>query len=126
MRWRTSPRFEKYGAEAERVAGARQERPGVHVYLPKGAGEDLEEDARVKLYMLEPKSLSQILPYFHNLGLEVLDERPFEIETADGRDFFLYDLGLKYPAGVDPIATGELLGGLVRGRRHRSGRVGQP
>ncbi|MDE8667345.1 NAD-glutamate dehydrogenase [Pseudarthrobacter sp. H3Y2-7] len=103
-------RFEKYGAEAERAGGARQERPGVHVYLPKGARQDLEEDARVKLYMLEPKSLSQILPYFHNLGLEVLDERPFEIETADGRDFFLYDLGLKYPAGVSPLATGELLG----------------
>ena len=92
-------RFEKYGAAAERTAGARQERPGVHVYLPEGAGATLEEDARVKLYMLEPKSLSQILPYFHNLGLEVLDERPFEIETADSRDFFLYDLGLKYPAG---------------------------
>ncbi len=72
-------------------------------------GQRLEEDARVKLYMLEPKSLSQILPYFHNLGLEVLDERPFEIETADRRDFFLYDLGLKYPAGVDPLATGQLL-----------------
>ena len=57
--------------------------------------------------MLEPKSLSQILPYFHNMGLEVLDERPFEIETADRRDFFLYDLGLKYPAGVDPQATGQ-------------------
>ncbi|HJV97823.1 MAG TPA: NAD-glutamate dehydrogenase [Arthrobacter sp.] len=102
-------RFEKYGAEAERTAGARQERPGVHVYLPEGAGATLEEDARVKLYMLEPKSLSQILPYFHNMGIEVLDERPFEIETADRRDFFLYDLGLKYPAGVDPIATGQLL-----------------
>ncbi|HCC41795.1 MAG TPA: glutamate dehydrogenase, partial [Arthrobacter bacterium] len=102
-------RFEKYGAEAERTAAARQERPGVHVYLPKGAGEVLEEDARVKLYMLEPKSLSQILPFFHNLGLEVLDERPFEIETADQRDFFLYDLGLKYPAGIDPLATGQLL-----------------
>lgn len=102
-------RFEKYGAEAERIAGAKQERPGVHVYLPEGAGATLEEDARVKLYMLEPKSLSQILPYFHNMGLEVLDERPFEIETADRRDFFLYDLGLKYPAGVDPVATGELL-----------------
>ncbi|WP_347107878.1 hypothetical protein AAHB33_13145 [Paenarthrobacter sp. S56] len=62
----------------------------------------MEEDARVKLYLMEPKSLSQILPYFHNLGLEVLDERPFEIETADHRDFFLYDLGLKYPSGVDP------------------------
>ncbi len=102
-------RFEEYGAAAERAAGARQEPPGVHVYLPEGAGATLEEDARVKLYMLEPKSLSQILPYFHNLGLEVLDERPFEIETADGRDFFLYDLGLKYPAGVDPVSTGRLL-----------------
>lgn len=102
-------RFERYGAAAERAVGARQERPGVHVYLPEGAGATLEEDARVKLYMLEPKSLSQILPYFHNLGLEVLDERPFEIETADRRDFFLYDLGLKYPAGVDPVSTGELL-----------------
>src|SRR6476620_4602762 len=102
-------RFEKYGAAAERMTGATQERPGVHVYLPEGAGATLEEDARVKLYMLEPKSLSQILPYFHNLGLEVLDERPFEIETADRRDFFLYDLGLKYPAGVDPVSTGHPL-----------------
>ncbi|HET7783269.1 MAG TPA: NAD-glutamate dehydrogenase [Arthrobacter sp.] len=102
-------RFEKYGAAAERAEGTVQERPGVHVYLPEGAGATLEEDARVKLYMLEPKSLSQILPYFHNLGLEVLDERPFEIETADRRDFFLYDLGLKYPAKVDPVSTGQLL-----------------
>ena len=90
-------------------AGARQERPGVHVYLPEGRRRHPEEDARVKLYLPEPKSLSQILPYFHNLGLEVLDERPFEIVTADRRDFFLYDLGLKYPAGVEPLATGQLL-----------------
>lgn len=100
-------RFEKYSAAAKENGGP--ERPGVHVYLPDGAGATLEEDARVKLYMLDPKSLSQILPYFHNLGLEVLDERPFEIETADKRDFFLYDLGLKYPQRVDPMATGELL-----------------
>ncbi|WP_309107816.1 NAD-glutamate dehydrogenase [Arthrobacter sp.] len=100
-------RFEKYSAVAKERGGP--ERPGVHVYLPEGAGATLEEDARVKLYMLDPKSLSQILPYFHNLGLEVLDERPFEIETADKRDFFLYDLGLKYPQRVDPLVTGELL-----------------
>jgi glutamate dehydrogenase len=102
-------RFEKYGAAAERTGEGVKEKPGVHVYLPEGAGATLEEDARVKLYMLEPKSLSQILPYFHNLGLEVLDERPFEIETGDRRNFFLYDLGLKYPAGVDPQTTGQLL-----------------
>ncbi|NUP75200.1 MAG: NAD-glutamate dehydrogenase, partial [Sinomonas sp.] len=106
-------RFEDYAserAEAEKAEGEEiPERPAVRVYVPEGVGDELEEDARVKLYLLEPKSLSQILPYFHNLGLEVLDEKPFEIETADARDFFLYDLGLKYPAGVDPVATGELL-----------------
>jgi glutamate dehydrogenase len=108
-------RFEDYAAS--RAAGAAEaaaesgtgERPAVYVYLPQGDGEALEEDARVKLYLFEPRSLSQILPYFHNLGLEVLDERPFEIETGDSREFFLYDLGLKYPAGIDPVSTGELL-----------------
>lgn len=83
--------------------------PIMHVYVPTGAGEHLEEDARLKLYLTEPKSLSQILPFLHNLGLEVLDERPFEIERSDGRDFFLYDLGLRYPAGINPEDTGELL-----------------
>ncbi|WP_285726286.1 NAD-glutamate dehydrogenase [Psychromicrobium xiongbiense] len=83
-------------------------RPEVAVYLPADV-QDLEEDARLKLYLTKPRSLSQILPLLHNLGLLVLDERPFEITTADGRDFFLYDLGLKYPAGVDPLGTAELL-----------------
>ncbi|MBG0739434.1 NAD-glutamate dehydrogenase [Paeniglutamicibacter antarcticus] len=83
--------------------------PGTYVYIPQGGEADREEDARIKLYMADPKSLSQILPYFHNLGLEVLDERPFEIRTADQRDFFLYDLGLGYPKGIDPIATAGLL-----------------
>ncbi|MHA7153651.1 NAD-glutamate dehydrogenase [Arthrobacter sp. TMN-50] len=83
--------------------------PVMHVYVPEGAGEQLEEDARLKLYLTEPKSLSQILPFLHNLGLEVLDERPFEIERSDGKEFFLYDLGLKYPAGIDPVSTGRLL-----------------
>ncbi|TFC17380.1 NAD-glutamate dehydrogenase [Cryobacterium algoritolerans] len=84
-------------------------RPGLHVYLSKNAADRPDEHARVELYLMEPKSLSQLLPFFQNLGIEVLDEVPFEIETADGRQFFLYDLGLHYPAGVDPVETGELL-----------------
>ena len=71
----------------------------------------LSEDARIRLYMTRPQSLTQILPFFHNLGLKVLDQRPFTVLRADGRQFFLYDLGLKYPRGVDPLATGELLAG---------------
>ncbi|NYE94901.1 glutamate dehydrogenase [Psychromicrobium silvestre] len=105
-------RFEEYDASylaAKQLDAEASCRPGLHVYVPLGAQEELEEDARIKLYMAHPKSLSQILPFFHNLGIEVLDERPFEIQTSDKRDFFLYDLGLKYPAGVDPLQTGQLL-----------------
>ena len=100
-------RFEACAAAAG--AGEGPARPGLYVYLPADAGNAAEEDARVKLYMTESRSLSQILPYFHHLGIEVLDEVPFEIETGDGRHFLLYDLGLNYPAGVDPVATGVLL-----------------
>ncbi|NWL31771.1 NAD-glutamate dehydrogenase [Paenarthrobacter nitroguajacolicus] len=69
----------------------------------------LTEDARIRLYLTRPQSLTQILPVFHNLGLKVLDQRPFDVQREDGRQFFLYDLGLKYPRGVDPLATGDLL-----------------
>ncbi len=100
-------RFEACAAQVGASAQAHT-RPGLHVYLPKISG-DPAEDARIKLYMTEPKSLSQILPFLQNLGLEVLDEVPFEIKTSDGRRFYLYDLGLHYPAGVDPVATGTLL-----------------
>ncbi|MCP1412078.1 NAD-glutamate dehydrogenase [Paenarthrobacter sp. A20] len=77
-------------------------RPGTAVLI---------EDARIRLYLTRPQSLTQILPFFHNLGLKVLDQRPFDVQRGDGRQFFLYDLGLKYPRGVDPLTTGELLGG---------------
>ncbi|MFQ4147183.1 NAD-glutamate dehydrogenase [Arthrobacter sp. LAPM80] len=118
-------RFEEFDASYKAVAaeGMSPDKcaPGMHVYLPVHRDpEEAAEDARVKLYMAHPQTLSTILPFFHNLGLEVIDERPFEIETADKRDFFLYDLGLKYPAGVDPLATAGLLaeafGAAITGR----------
>ncbi|PYI69258.1 glutamate dehydrogenase [Arthrobacter livingstonensis] len=106
-------RFESFDTHYKQVveAGGAPEKcaPGMNVYLSDSAVDGQQDDARVKLYMAHPQTLSQILPFFHNLGIEVIDERPFEIETADKRDFFLYDLGLKYPADVDPRATASLL-----------------
>ncbi|UVJ41335.1 NAD-glutamate dehydrogenase [Arthrobacter sp. CJ23] len=86
--------------------------PLLTVYVKKdGAAPTLEEHARIRLYLTKPKSLTQILPFLHNLGLEVLDQRPFELRrgSGSGQDVFLYDLGVKYPAGVDPEASSELL-----------------
>lgn len=75
--------------------------------------------ARIRLYLTKPRSLTQILPFLHNLDLEVLDQRPFDIIRGDGRNLYLYDLGVRYPAGADPEATSQLLaeafGAAVRG-----------
>ncbi|WP_433297963.1 NAD-glutamate dehydrogenase [Pseudonocardia sp. CA-142604] len=55
-------------------------------------------------------SLSAVLPALQSLGVEVLDERPYEIIRPDGRRCWIYDFGL----GVD-AATAR---GMV-GRRRR-------
>ncbi|MGN6405975.1 MAG: NAD-glutamate dehydrogenase, partial [Sinomonas sp.] len=69
----------------------------------------LGSKARIRLYLTSAPSLTRILPFFHNLGLEVQDQRPFEIRRANARPLFLYDLGVTYPRGVDPGATSSLL-----------------
>lgn len=88
--------------------GRNRDDPLLSVYARPGTPV-LAEDARIRLYLTRPQSLTQILPFFHNLGLEVLDQRPFDVRRADGRTFFLYDLGLKYPSGVDPWAPASCL-----------------
>ncbi|THJ65968.1 NAD-glutamate dehydrogenase [Arthrobacter echini] len=96
-------------ARFEELAGTESSAPLLNVYVPEGSTPAAAQDARLLLYVTEARSLTQILPYFHNLGLEVLDERPFEVTRSDGRSFFLYDLGLSYPDGVSPLGTASLL-----------------
>lgn len=100
-------KFESFPAERGSMGDAD---PLLTVYQRPGTAV-LSEDARIRLYLTRPQSLTEILPFFHNLGLKVLDQRPFDVQRADGRQFFLYDLGLKYPRGVDPVSTGDLLAG---------------
>jgi glutamate dehydrogenase len=47
-------------------------------------------------------SLSEVLPVLQRMGVEVLDERPYEIEPAGRAPVFLYDFGLMH----HPSATG--------------------
>ncbi|WP_051388876.1 NAD-glutamate dehydrogenase [Arthrobacter sp. 35W] len=60
---------------------------------------------RVRLYVRSPQSLTKILPYFEHLGLEVLNERPYEIVDADSLEFFIYDLSVVQPAGAIDVET---------------------
>ncbi|MGL5809755.1 MAG: NAD-glutamate dehydrogenase [Nocardioides sp.] len=73
----------------------------VSVYTKTGDGE-----VRFKLYRVgEPVSLSRVLPILSSMGVEVTDERPYELENLP-RPSHVYDFGLRCgswsPRGSEP------------------------
>ncbi|PKW27141.1 NAD-glutamate dehydrogenase [Phycicoccus duodecadis] len=66
----------------------------VALYRPLGGGDDIR---RFKLFRVDPLSLTDILPIFSHMGVEVVDEQPFEIQRADGAARHVYDFGLRVP-----------------------------
>jgi glutamate dehydrogenase len=53
-------------------------------------------EARLKVYRIgSPLSLSQILPMLSSMGVEVVDERPYELVGLD-RPSYVYEFGLRY------------------------------
>ena len=52
-------------------------------------------ERRFKLYRRGPLSLTQILPLFTHMGVEVMDERPYEMVRSDGTMIYIYDFGLR-------------------------------
>jgi glutamate dehydrogenase len=54
---------------------------------------------RAKLYRSGPPlALSEMLPLFENLGVEVADERPYEVTPREAQPVWIYDFGLTYSA----------------------------
>ncbi|MFC4904724.1 NAD-glutamate dehydrogenase [Kocuria oceani] len=58
---------------------------------------------RLNIYLTRSLSLTALLPMLQNLGLTILDQKPYEVTPADGRHFQLYDFGVRLPEGVDAI-----------------------
>jgi glutamate dehydrogenase len=52
-------------------------------------------ERRFKLYRRGSLSLTAVLPLFTHFGLEVVDERPYQINRSDGVAVHVYDFGLK-------------------------------
>jgi glutamate dehydrogenase len=67
-------------------------------------------ERRFKIFRNGPISLSEVLPTLQRMGVEVVDERPYQITAADGRLSWVYDFGLRYdPSGeVGPDSVKEL------------------
>ncbi|MGI8648534.1 MAG: NAD-glutamate dehydrogenase [Acidimicrobiales bacterium] len=48
----------------------------------------------------EPMSLSAVLPVLQSLGVTVIDERPYRVNSNDGAPLWIYDFGLLLPSDV--------------------------
>jgi glutamate dehydrogenase len=93
-------------ARLEAMAAGRGAAPDMdlQLYHPVGAAED---ESRLKLYRRDQLSLSALLPFFDNLGVEVVDQRPYHlVGHGRGGQAWIYDLGLRLPeVAVDPGTT---------------------
>ncbi|MFF8383099.1 NAD-glutamate dehydrogenase [Streptomyces kanasensis] len=65
------------------------------LYEPVGAAPG---ERRFKIYKSGAQvSLSAVLPVLNRLGVEVVDERPYELRCADRNHAWIYDFGLRMP-----------------------------
>ena len=76
----------------------------ISVFRPLEAAEG---SLRAKLYKRgSPLTLSNMLPLFENMGVEVADERPYEIDPDGPGHTWIYDFGLHYHGEGEPEADG--------------------
>ncbi|MGW2619808.1 NAD-glutamate dehydrogenase [Streptomyces sp. NPDC001500] len=68
------------------------------LYEPVGAAPD---ERRFKIYRKgDAISLSAVLPVLNRLGVEVIDERPYELRCSDRTHAWIYDFGLRIPKAL--------------------------
>lgn len=57
---------------------------------------------RLKTYLTSPHTLTELLPVMQNMGLTVVDQKPFKLEPDNGTEYnYLYDFGVEFPDNVD-------------------------
>jgi glutamate dehydrogenase len=77
---------------------------GISLYRPLEAGPRM---LRAKLFRAgRPLMLSDVLPLFENMGVQVADERPYPIVPRGSDRVWIYDFGLTYAGDGDLGAGG--------------------
>ncbi|QUH00531.1 NAD-glutamate dehydrogenase [Saccharopolyspora erythraea] len=67
-------------------------------YTPRDAAPG---ERRFKIYVGgERVILSRVLPVLQSMGVEVVDERPYEVVPDDGGQYWIYDFGLRLEPGL--------------------------
>ena len=87
------------------------------MYVPDRT--DDEAELRLKIFRREASlSLSRIMPHLSLLGVDVIDERPYELTMGKDQRAFVYDFGVRVPGGADAVRSPLDTGGAaaVHGR----------
>ncbi|MCW2812167.1 MAG: gdh, partial [Friedmanniella sp.] len=75
------------------------------LYVPERA--DDEADLRLKIFRRDgTMSLSRILPHLSLLGVDVIDERPYELGAGTQDRAWIYEFGIRIPGGRDAARHG--------------------
>ncbi|MGH3916478.1 MAG: NAD-glutamate dehydrogenase, partial [Pseudonocardiaceae bacterium] len=86
-------------------------------YLPQRFSEPGAEqgERRFKLYLARHRvSLSQVLPVLQQMGVEVVDERPYPVVRGDGVQCWIYDFGLRLDAALLGCVRGQPVDEVTR------------
>ncbi|MFF7384572.1 NAD-glutamate dehydrogenase [Streptomyces griseoluteus] len=79
----------------ERLSNEKGNDFSLSLYEPVGAAPG---ERRFKIYRKgDAVSLSAVLPVLNRLGVEVVDERPYELRRTDRSTAWIYDFGLRLP-----------------------------
>ena len=101
----------------------------VRLYRPDRPDADPDGgDRRLKLYLVGRRiTLSTVLPVLQSLGVEVVDERPYEVRRSDGALAWINDFGLRMhldPAAPDESLTARFADAFTEAWRGRVGTDG--
>ncbi|MCU0296278.1 MAG: NAD-glutamate dehydrogenase, partial [Candidatus Nanopelagicales bacterium] len=79
---------------------------GISVSLAQPAVVTSLRDRRFTIYRAGPPvSLASVIPILNGFGVEVIDERPYNVTGRDGVERHIYDFGLRLPDGDMPNAA---------------------
>jgi glutamate dehydrogenase len=81
-----------------------------HAVSLSAPADTASDQRRLKLFSTEAVSLSTVSPILQGMGVEVIDERPYELTPAAGGRRWIYDFGLRYEviAEASPAAASQL------------------
>lgn len=61
--------------------------------------EEGSEGTRIKTYLAAAHTLTELLPIMQNMGLTVIDQKPYQLTPEGGASYWLYDFGVELPQG---------------------------